>query len=117
MRDGVLETWNGSGNGLGDNSISQTVRELPAGTYVFGAYIGASKQRSEESNRDIVTGVNLFANDAKVAVATDDPDRSDVKWGHSAKFNVAATVTWISDGVACLKIYVFSIGFSSVCQY
>lgn len=93
MRDGVLETWNGSGNGLGDNSISQTVRELPAGTYVFGAYIGASKQGSEESNRDIVTGVNLFANDAKVAVATDNPDRSDVKWGHSAKFNVAATVT------------------------
>ena len=93
MRDGVLETWDGSGNALGDNSISQTVRELPAGTYVFGAYIGASKQGSEESNRDIVTGVNLFANDAKVAVATDNPDRSDVKWGHSAKFNVAATVT------------------------
>ena len=93
MRDGVLETWDGSGNALGDNSISQTVRELPAGTYVFGAYIGASKQGSEESNRDIVTGVNLFANDTKVAVATDNPDRSDVKWGHSAKFNVAATVT------------------------
>lgn len=90
---GVLENWNGSGAGLADNSISQTVRELPAGTYVFGAYIAASLQGSEESNKDAVTGVTLFANESTVPVATDNPDKGgQMKWAHTAKFNVAATV-------------------------
>ena len=89
----VLENWNGSGAGLGDNSISQTVRELPAGTYVFGAYIGASLQGTEESNKEAVTGVTLFANEAGVSVATDNPDKGHKeKWAHTGKFNVAATV-------------------------
>lgn len=94
MKDGVLENWNGSGSPLGDNSISQTVRELPSGTYVFGAYIGASLQGTDESNKDAVTGVNLFANEANVPVATDNPDKGrQEKWGHAGKFNVAAKVT------------------------
>lgn len=89
----VLENWNGSGAGLGDNSISQTVRELPAGTYVFGAYIGASLQGTDESNKETVTGVTLFANEAGVPVATDNPDKGhQAKWAHTGKFNVAATV-------------------------
>ena len=89
----VLENWNGSGAGLGDNSISQTVRELPAGTYVFGAYIGASLQGTDESNKEAVTGVTLFANEAGVPVATDNPDKGHKeKWAHTGKFNVAATV-------------------------
>ena len=89
----VLENWNGSGAGLSDNSISQTVRNLPAGTYVFGAYIAASLQGSEESNKDAVTGVTLYANEAGVPVATDNPDKGhQVKWAHTGKFNVAATV-------------------------
>ena len=89
----VLENWNGSGAGLSDNSISQTVRNLPAGTYVFGAYVAASLQGSEESNKDAVTGVTLYANEAGVPVATDNPDKGhQVKWAHTGKFNVAATV-------------------------
>lgn len=36
-----LEVWNGSV--LKPNSISQTVSNLPNGTYVFGAYLGASR--------------------------------------------------------------------------
>ncbi len=94
MKDGVLENWNGNGNALSDNSISQTVRELPSGTYVFGAYIGASLQGTDESNKDAVEGVTLFANEAGVPVATDNPDKGNqVKWGHAGKFNVAAKVT------------------------
>ncbi|MBR6601997.1 MAG: hypothetical protein IKK87_09170 [Bacteroidaceae bacterium] len=94
MKDGVLENWNGNGNALKDNSISQTVRELPSGTYVFGAYIGASLQGTDESNKDAVEGVTLFANEAGVPVATDNPDKGrQEKWGHAGKFNVAAKVT------------------------
>lgn len=89
----VLENWNGSGAGLSDNSIAQTVRDLPAGTYVFGAYVAASLQGTEESNKDAVTGVTLFANEASVPVATDNPDKGhQVQWAHTAKFNVATTV-------------------------
>ena len=92
----VLENWKSdTSSGLSDNSISQTVRDLPAGTYVFGAYIGASWQvATEEPNKDAVEGVTLFANEASVPVATDNPDKGNqVKWAHTGKFNVAATVT------------------------
>ncbi len=90
----VLENWKGDATtGLSDNAISQTVRNLPAGTYVFGAYIAASQQNSPEvSNKDAVTGVTLFANEAGVPVATDNPDNAKNKWSHTGKFNVAATV-------------------------
>ncbi len=40
-----LEVWNGSV--LKPNSVSQTVAELPNGTYVFGAYVGASYRLTE----------------------------------------------------------------------
>ncbi len=36
-----LEVWNG--NVLQPNSVAQTVRDLPNGTYVFGAYAAASR--------------------------------------------------------------------------
>lgn len=89
----ALENWNGGGAGLDDNYISQTVRNLPSGTYVFGAYIAATFQEDNEiSNRDVVTGVSLFANDASVPVATDNPDKSEYKWAHTGKFNVAVTL-------------------------
>ena len=90
----VLENWKSDAtSGLTDNTISQTVTNLPNGTYVFGAYIGASQQGSTESNRESVTGVTLFANEGTTAVATDNPDNSAAKYAHTAKFNVAATVT------------------------
>jgi len=94
MNNTVLENWKSDAtSGLSDNTISQTVKNLPNGTYVFGAYVGASQQGSEESNRATVTGVTMFANEATVAVATDNPDNSAIKEAHTAKFNVAATVT------------------------
>lgn len=90
----VLENWKSDAtSGLTDNTISQTVTNLPNGTYVFGAYIGASQQGSAESNRETITGVTLFANEGTTAVATDNPDNSAAKYAHTAKFNVAATVT------------------------
>ncbi|MBR3984440.1 MAG: hypothetical protein IKJ92_05700 [Bacteroidaceae bacterium] len=89
----ALENWNGGGVGLADNYISQTVRNLPSGTYVFGAYMAATLQENNEvSNKDGVTGVSLFANDASVPVATDNPDKSEYKWAHTGKFNVAVTL-------------------------
>ena len=95
MNEGVLEAWNGNGNGLADSYIMQRVGgDLPNGTYVFGAYIGASKQGTQWENRDSVFGVTLFANDSKVPVATENPDMNyKYAWGHSAKFNVAVTLT------------------------
>lgn len=89
----ALENWNGGGVGLADNYISQTVRNLPSGTYVFGAYMAATLQENNDvSNKDGVTGVSLFANDASVPVATDNPDKSEYKWAHTGKFNVAVTL-------------------------
>ena len=90
----VLENWKSDAtSGLTDNTISQTVTNLPNGTYVFGAYIGASQQGSAESNRETIEGVTLFANEGTAKVATDNPDNSAAKYAHTAKFNVAATVT------------------------
>lgn len=87
----VLENWKSdASSGLSDNTISQTVKNLPNGTYVFGAYIGASVQ-AQEDNRESVTGVTLFANEATVPVATNNPDLNQ-KWAHTAKFNVAVNV-------------------------
>ena len=88
----VLENWKSdASSGLSDNTISQTVKNLHNGTYVFGAYIGASVQ-AQEDNRESVTGVTLFANEATTAVATNNPDLNQ-KWAHTAKFNVAVNVT------------------------
>ncbi len=87
----VLENWKSDAtSGLTNNTISQTIKELPNGTYVFGAYIGASVQAQEE-NREAVTGVTLFANESSVPVATNNPDVN-AKWAHTAKFNVAVNV-------------------------
>ena len=102
MNNVVHEAWHGEPNNpLGDSYVMQRVKKLPAGTYVFGAYAGAAKQtrNQKESNRDSIVGVSLFANDAKVAVATDNPDlgrsgsSEGKKWAHSSKFNVATKVS------------------------
>ena len=96
MNNGVHETWHSNPeNPLGDSYVMQRVKELPAGTYVFGAYIGAAKQtrNQKESNRDSITGVFLWAREAEVPVATDNPDLGyKYKWAHSSKFNVAVVV-------------------------
>ncbi|MBQ3238247.1 MAG: hypothetical protein IJA98_04155 [Bacteroidaceae bacterium] len=91
VNNAALENWKSDAtSGLTDNTISQSITGLPNGTYVFGAYVGASVQAAEE-NREAVSGVTLFANDASVPVATNNPDAG-TKWGHTAKFNVAVNV-------------------------
>lgn len=105
MNQGVLEAWNPSPNmPLSNSTTMQSMHDLPDGTYVFGAYVGASQQNARNwitdefwSNRDSIYGVSLFANDNEVPVATDNPDwGAHRKWIHSSKFNVATTVT---DGI------------------
>lgn len=107
MDNGVLEAWNGNAsNPLGNSYIMQRIGGLKSGTYVFGAYVGAAKQNNRVvdaetkkvtfwENRDSIKGVSLFANDAKVRVATENPDMAvhGHTWAHSSKFNVAVTLT------------------------
>lgn len=97
-----LECWGGTtdgyGNPVGANSISQTIKNLPNGTYVFGAFTVATIQVTAEGVADDPTigdveGAYMFANDNKVTIATNNPERSNFDWGHAWKFNVAATVT------------------------
>ena len=111
MYQGVTEAWKNSRHyideftyelvPIGNSVMMQRVSNLPNGTYVFGAYAGASLQNARNwqenelwSNRDSIYGVSLFANDSEVPVATDNPDWGGiVKWAHSSKFNVATKVT------------------------
>ena len=118
MSQGVLEAWNGNGNGIADGYTMQRLGGLPNGTYVFGAYVGASKQYHRKvvqvtvdgkqvnkyeywSNLDSVKGVELFANEAAIPVATNNPDYNNMECvkhgvytdGHAMKFNVAVTLS------------------------
>lgn len=96
-----IQNWKSdASSGLTNSSISQTVKGLPNGTYVFGAYLAAAKKDSVE-NREQVEGVYLYANDVAAQVATNWPEHTAQQWSHSAKFNVAANVT---DGVLTVGI-------------
>ena len=109
MSKGVQEAWHSDPNNpLGGSYVMQRLSNLPSGTYVFGAYAAAAKQNTRVvktledgttqetvwTNRDSINGVVLFANDATVRVATDNPDLSARGhfFGHSSKFNVAVTL-------------------------
>ena len=106
MNKTVQETWHSDPNNpLGDSYVMQRLKGLPSGTYVFGAYAAAAKQNNRKvvdgkeagwTNRDSINGVELFANDAVVRVAADNPDMAYYgevyKWAHSSKFNVAVTL-------------------------
>ena len=90
----ALEIWQGSGT-LKDNSLSQTVTDLPNGTYVFGAYMMATNQ-STTPNRELIEGVYMFANEEEIPVATNIVENGNVAdsiWAHAGKFNVAVEVT------------------------
>lgn len=110
VNNGVVEAWNSNLSPLGDGYMMQRLSGLPNGTYVFGAYAGASKQTHRKqimkdgkavagqheywSNRDSINGVVLFANKATVPVRTNNPDwNSMFEESHTAKFNVAVTLT------------------------
>ena len=70
MGQGVLEAWNGNGNGLADSYIMQRVGggKLPEGTYVFGAYIGASKQYHRKDVCEIKVTVDKNGKEVKTHV-------------------------------------------------
>ena len=87
----ALENWKGAGSGLKDNSASQTLTDLPDGTYVFGAYMTATND-SWSPSIDAIEGVCIFANEASSPVATHRVEGMDEKWAHSIKFNVATVV-------------------------
>ena len=87
-----LEVWKSNNVPITNNSISQTLKNLPNGTYVFGAYMVACDQ-SNEQNREIIEGVSIFANDDATPVATNSVQGMTTMWGHAAKFNVATVVT------------------------
>lgn len=107
-----LQCWGGGtdgyGNPVGANSISQTIKNLQPGTYVFGAFTVATIQNTAEGIADDPTigdveGVYMFANDTKLTVATNNPEKSNFDWGHAWKFNVATTVTdgTLTVGLGC----------------
>lgn len=86
-----LEAWKSNREALGNTSISQSLKNLPNGTYVFGAYMAASTQVLEDS-REIIEGVSIFAGEAATRVATNAVQNTDTITSHTSKFNVAATV-------------------------
>lgn len=61
-----IERWVSSGNTLPNSAISQTIRELPNGTYDIRGSIIACQQSGAES----VTGVTFYAGNQEVAVST-----------------------------------------------
>lgn len=61
-----IERWVSSGNTLPNSTISQTIRELPNGTYDIRGSIIACQQSGAES----VTGVTFYAGNQEVAVST-----------------------------------------------
>ena len=111
----AVEMWIWAPHGtLSDGYITQTVKNLPNGVYVFGAYAAGSLQGTEESNKAEIVGISMYANDNVVPVATDDPDRNDVKWCHTAKFNVAATVPEGGDLRVGLKVESTNANFTLI---
>ncbi|MBR5841155.1 MAG: hypothetical protein IKY64_00890 [Bacteroidaceae bacterium] len=89
-----IEVWRYNNGPMTDNCVSQTVKNLPNGTYVFGAYLVACSDNEDLiAEKDLIEGVYLFANSDSTSVGTNRPGKKREIWDHSAKFNVATTVT------------------------
>ena len=92
VNNSIVEVWRYNNGPMTNNTISQTVKNLPNGTYVFGAYMLANND--ERANiRETIEGVNMFANGDSVPVATNRVEGMDTVWAHTAKFTVATKVT------------------------
>lgn len=93
-----FELWNANQTTVAKNSISQTVKNLPNGTYVFSAFCVAVRSgydwNAPEDWKEAYGGY-LFANGDSVAVATNATGNfTDGRtWMHSKRFQVATTVT------------------------
>lgn len=93
-----FEMWNGSQTVVAQNSISQTVKNLPNGTYVFSAFCVAVRSGYDINVPDDweeAYGGYMFANDDSVAIATNAIGNfTDGRtWLHARRFSVATTVT------------------------
>ena len=88
----AFENWRNAGAALTNGSISQEMKNLPNGTYVFGAYV-MTNHPSEAQGMDLTEGVYMFANEDSIPVATNRVEGMDEKWAHAIKFNIATTVT------------------------
>ena len=101
----AIEVWRSGNGAMTDNRVSQTVKNLPNGTYVFGAYLVAcSDDDYLMAERDLIEGVHLFANSDSIPVGTTRPEKGNDIWDHPAKFNIATTVT---DGTLTVGMSVF----------
>ena len=90
----AIEVWRWSNGPITDNRVSQTIRNLPNGTYVFGAYIVACSDNEELiAEKDLIEGVHLFANEDSIRIGTTRPEKGNDIWDHPAKLNIATTVT------------------------
>ena len=78
-----------------DGFAKQRLSGLEPGTYVFGAYVGATNQGDSVGVcPETIEGVYLFAKGNRVPVATNNPEmKGNPKWAHTAKFNVAVTLS------------------------
>ena len=102
----AIEVWRWSNGPMTDNRVSQTVKDLPNGTYVFGAYIVAcSDDEDLIAEKDLIEGVYLFANEDSIRIGTTRPEKGDTIWDHPAKLNIATTVT---DGTLTVGMSVLS---------
>ena len=102
----AIEVWRWNNGPMTDNRVSQTVKNLPNGTYVFGAYIVACSDNEDLiAERELIEGVSLFANEDSILVGTNRPEKGDTIWDHPAKFNIATTVT---DGTLTVGMSVFA---------
>ena len=102
----AIEVWRWSNGPMTDNRVSQTVRNLPNGTYVFGAYIVAcSDDEALIAEKDLIEGVHLIANEDSIRIGTTRPEKGDTIWDHPAKLNIATTVT---DGTLTVGMSVFN---------
>ena len=88
----AFENWRNAAAPLKDGSIFQVMKDLPDGTYVFGAYV-MTNVGAKAQCIDTVAGVSMFANEDIIPVATNRVEGMDEKWAHSIKYNVATTVT------------------------
>lgn len=93
-----FELWNGSQTIVGKNSISQTVKKLPDGAYVFSAFCVAVRSEFNASDPEDFKnayGGYMFANDDSIAIATNAMGSfTDGRtWLHARRFSVATIVT------------------------
>ena len=86
-KDHFIEAWQGSPTPVSNGQIAQTIKKLPAGVYRLEADMIATLQSDASAE---VTGVSLFAGNAKVPVATDNgkPQHFSVKFENATTRDV-----------------------------